>query len=379
MRVLAIKSTISCHRDHGSSTLSFVARSDRESAYPTLWQLEALRVAAHADSWDEVTAALGVDSKHQVLRTVARLEEKLGIQRGLLLDRDNRPHVLEPFQTLVDEAEAILTGWEAMQHRARETERSYFVRFDAYWSHIELIAGDLLSTFRPSSRVSVRIELAPRFGSRREHGGAGMLADLVPPNPRLDVAVAPDDEPEDPAGLTSRHAYRWALVAALDHNHPLQAEVEDGVLDVSHLARYPVVASPKAHRTRDLLDIYQSSFRSFDVRATSPEPAALLAMGHGTRLVPIIASDSTLPLGPWLGTRAVKPTVTVELPTWWPALGFGGGVLGGAYRVYWRTEDKPRGLLAVVTEFAAQLAERSKAVDVRCQRWWERLPSSIRN
>lgn len=48
-----------------------------------------------------------------------------------------------------------------MQHRATETERSYVIRFEAYWSHIELIAGDLLDTVR-GLPVSMRRIRSPR-------------------------------------------------------------------------------------------------------------------------------------------------------------------------------------------------------------------------
>lgn len=349
-----------------------MARNERESAYPTLWQLEALKAAHDAQTWEEVTTQLEVE-KHQVLRTVARLETKLGIGRGLLLDRENAPYVQEPLLRLVDDARAILTTWQVMQEHARESERTYFVRINGYWSHIEHFAGAVMTTFEPSSRAAVRFELAPRFGSKRDQGGAGMVSELLPPNPAVDAVIAPDDDPNDPDGLTSMFLYRWALIAAVDRDHPLQSEVEDGVLDVRHLTKYPLAASPTRHRTRDLLDLYQSSIRRFEVQRVSPEPNALLAMGHGSRLVPVIASDSTLALGPWLGRRALKPTSPVGLPTWWPAIGTSEGVLGGTYRLYWRTEDSPKGLPELIEQFASQLQASAVHLDERAAAWWERL------
>lgn len=122
----------------------------------------------------------------------------------------------------------------------------------------------------------------------------------------------------DRPGITSERLYRWTIIAALHPRHPLQGVVEDGVLDVEELAQYPLAVSPRGHRTRDLVGLFQSSLRRFDVRFVSESPGALISLGHDSDVVPIIASDSTMPIGPWWPPAR---NLREGLPTWWPALG----------------------------------------------------------
>jgi LysR substrate binding domain-containing protein len=377
---------------------SIMARHERESAFPTLWQLGALLIAAERDSWEQVTEELGVSSKHQVLRMIERLEDKLGIERGLLVDLDNKPHVDANFEPLIADVRTLMDAWRALQVQANRIESSYFVRLDGYWSHVENFAAGIVANFKSRvehERNAVRIELISGFGSKRDLGGAGMVEGLVQRNPRVDAVIAPEDErPElkdihgsflvDGQSVSSKRLYRWAIVAAIDVDHPLKRVVDERrTISIAELKPYPLAVSPKGHRSRDLIDLFQSASRRFDIRFVSEEPAALIAFGDGTNVIPIIASDSTLPLVPW--TRGKRKTRAEEFPDWWPAVEVpssdpsGREVLGGAYGLYWRSEDSPRGLPKILEDLGEQFQEAAVHLEARAALWVPYLRSAFRD
>jgi len=172
-----------------------------------------------------------------------------------------------------------------------------------------------------------------------------------------------EDEARIARPLRYLPAYRWALAAAIREGHPLAGEVEGGQLDVSVLASselsHRIVAAPPGHASRVLLEQQQTPSRRFAVSTTSPEPAALVALGSASDRVPIIPTDSE-----------------VEWHSKWPVLtsrGFTGReepkVLGGAFAVYWREHAQPSGLIEPLRKFAEQVAIAASHLDPGTESW----------
>lgn len=366
-----------------------MARSDNETRFATFWQLKVLEVVARADTWDEAEAELGLN-KYQIDRLVRRLAVKLNIERGLLVELDGKPHVPDQYATLVDEVAQVLFGYDAIEEKASLSRRFFIIRIDGYWSHIERFWGSLIGEFE-QDHEGVRIELVPWFGKKRDNAGIGMALDLRerktdlvlgPYDPALDpgldlrptsdasIAVRWDPtNPQDAAPRPMRYlpAYRWALAAAIAPDHELRKHVTDHTLDIAVLAdasrNCPLVVAPPGHISRKMIERYQTPSRRFHIASTSPEPAALVALGSKSNRVPIIPTDSLVewdPTWPILVTknqgRGAKPHT-----------------LGGSYAVYWREKDQPEHLVPILREFATVVASRASAADPG-QRSWGRLP-----
>jgi DNA-binding transcriptional LysR family regulator len=342
-------------------------RNERESATATLWQMKVLEVVARSRTWVEAESELGLN-KYVVDRIIKRLAEKLGTDRPLLVEQDGRPKVPNEFISLVDDVRDLL---EKYRHIERKAHRAgVILRVDSFPSHVEHFLGRLLGQFE-GSHPDLQIEFAPGFGWRRDVGGAGLVADLE--MGKVDLVVAPSDEPDDvasdpfgevssPQGLRSLHAYRWALVAAVRQKHPLLEQVDGrNRLDVRMLAwnsdrgEYSLVTSRKGHLSREALDRYQTARRQFRVETTSDEPASLIALGSSSDRVPLIASDSFVewrPHWPVVTSPAEKRDGTVR-------------DLGGEYRVYWRETNQPGALVPFLREFAREGAEASSKLSGR--------------
>lgn len=362
-------------------------RNERESAFATFWQLQVLDVVARSNSWGSAQSELGLD-KHQILRLIERLAKKLGIERGLLVELAGRPHVPIQYEGLVDEARDVLFRYQAIEEKASLDRRIFLIRIDGYWSHIEQFWGETLGQFE-SAHEDIKVELAPWFGRRRDGAGTGLLVELE--ERKVDVVIAPwdpalapidgvtesdardrlavlwnpldEEEARNARPLRYLPAYRWALAAALRDGHPLTEDIEDGQLDISVLASrelsHRIVAAPPGHASRVLLEQQQTPSRRFAVSTTSPEPAALVALGSASDRVPIIPTDSE-----------------VEWNSKWPVLttrGYTGReeprVLGGAFAVYWREHAQPSGLIEPLRKFAVHVATAASRLDPGTDSW----------
>jgi DNA-binding transcriptional LysR family regulator len=363
-----------------------VPRGGREVPLPTLWQLEAFRTAAQADSWDDAIEALDVTTKHEIIRAVERLQIHLGLRRAILIDRGNRPHVPDHLTGLVDEVDKTLTHWKAARDVASGIEHTFYIRLDGYWSHVENFAAASIVDFHlaeesePSTKV--KVQLVPGFGTKRDFGGMGMTKELQGSNPRVDAVIAPDDNLGRIEGLKSLPLYRWVLLAAIRLGHPIERTTRDRTIDLEVLEKYPLAASPRGHRSRDLLNDRQSAARLFDIPYVSDEPAALLALGQGGDIVPIIASDTKMPVGPWLGTKQVRVDHTAPLPRSWLAIRkTESEVLFGAYRFYWREDTDDEGNeteeASVIRRFGEQLQRDAKPIDELVHTWKGYLPDMV--
>ena len=331
-------------------------------------------------------------NKSQIQRLVQRLADKLEVPR-LLTDLDGQPHVPAEFESLIDEVRDVLFKYTMIQEKANLARRTFLIRIDGYWSHVEQFWGEALGRFERAN-PEIRIELAPWFGRNRDGAGAGLLADLK--DKKIDLVIAPWDpalaptdsgpdkdnddglavlwDPNDPheveeaRGLRYLPAYRWALAAAIRRGHPLserigEGELGDRQLDVAALAEgrpvHPLVVAPSGHSSRLLLDAHQTPSRRFAISSTSPEPAALVALGATSDRVPVIPTDSEVT---WQGH--------------WPVLvtrGPGGRstprILGGTFAVYWRETSQPTGLIASLRMFAEQVALASNLLDPIDKPW----------
>ena len=165
-------------------------------------------------------------------------------------------------------------------------------------------------------------------------------------------------------------AHRWALVAAVRREHPLLKDrVDDLVLPVSTLAAgpdsigYRILASPKGHRSRDLLDLFQTTSRRFDIAETGEEPAALVAMGKASDRVAIVPSDSYV------------PTYWEDgLQEHWPAIVNSRDakvVLGGRYAIYWRETAQPADLVPLIRRLAQDLHDKAMEMDKKLHGRWD--------
>ncbi|HET6949612.1 MAG TPA: LysR family transcriptional regulator substrate-binding protein [Acidimicrobiales bacterium] len=366
-------------------------QNQQDVDYPGLWSLHVLASAAReGESWDDITARLGMRSKHQVLRTVRRLEQRIGV-RGLLIDAGDRPVIPPHHHRFVEEISAMLATWAIARDRAAASARTYLVRVDGYWSHVENFAARVFGTFLPQGPVAgdrVRIELAPAFGRGRDEGGAGLVDDLR--RGKVDLVIAPDDRTaaadngHDAAGAVIRSVplYRWALLAAVRPGHPLAGREAGSTVDADDLVGHELLVSPRGHRTRDLLDLTRDVERRFVIAATSPEPGALIALAHHSDRVAVVASDSALLVGPWTQETA-DPGALAALPRHWPALTVDGKVLGGGYRAYYRIsrpaaagrEEPGRGthLATMLDQLGAALRAASGALDERVAPWTHRI------
>src|SRR4051812_44408512 len=114
-----------------------------ETAFPSLWSIHVLVTAAReGETWDTIVSRLGMRSKHQVLRTVERFERRIGL-RGLLTEEGDHdgPHVPQRYRAFVDELAGMLDVWAIAQEKVSVNPRTYFVRVNGYWSHIENFAA----------------------------------------------------------------------------------------------------------------------------------------------------------------------------------------------------------------------------------------------
>ncbi len=352
-------------------------RGKREANFPTLWQLEAFRAAARAANWDDAIEALGLTSKHEVIRTIDRLQEHLGLRRGLLLDRENRPYVPDDLSRLVAEVESALEHWQAARDSVSGFENSFYIRLDGYWSHVENFAAHSIVDFQlpgESGNSKVTIELVPGFGMKRDSGGIGMMKDLQGPNPRVDAIIAPADHSNEIEGLNSLALYRWVLLAAIRQGHPIEAKMVNRTFELDALEPYPLAASPRGHRSRDLISEQQSPSLIFDIRFVSDEPAALLALGQSGNVIPIIASDTKMPVGPWLGVKSMRLDRTTSLPKSWAAIRKEPDkVFGGAYHFFWRDDRAVNGEeseeASVIRRFGEQLQRDAIHLDALIEPW----------
>lgn len=327
-------------------------RSEDEATKGTYRQLEVFAAADHADSWPDLEHELGLD-KHAIIQTIKRLGEKLNLT-NLALDENDRPTIPPRFHGLVEEAEAILHHYRVLEEKAVGSGRAYWLRCDAYWSHLTHFMahaiGDLEQGF-----PHVHVELAPNFGRHRDRGGAGLLRDLR--QGRFDFVVAPDDGPRP--DVAAMDLYSWVIVAAVREGHPLLAErneeeVRLNVLRAERLNRYPIATSPSGHMTRSTIDKMQSRALRFHVDTTSPEPAALVALGRAGNRIPLIASDS----------------VVEKWEPHWPAIVLDGNhLLTGRYYAYFKSDEGPEAVRDAKLVFAQKLYEHSDELRARTRGW----------
>lgn len=364
-----------------------VPRNDRESSFATFWQLSVLEVVARSDSWTSAESELGLD-KHQIQRLVTRLAAKLKIDRGLLVELEGRPHVPMEYDGLVDEARDVLFKYKAIEEKASLDRRIFLIRIDGYWSHIEQFLGEALGRFE-TAHEEIKVELAPWFGRRRDGGGTGLLVELN--ERKVDLVIAPWDpalapihndpdrdaadglavlwNPMDEADAKETRplrflpAYRWALAAALRDRHPLYKDVEDGQLDVEVLARrdpsHRIVAAPPGHASRILLEQQQTPSRRFAVATTSPEPAALVALGSASDRVPIIPTDSEVDWRPKWPVLVTRGFTGPDEPK----------VLAGTFAIYWREHAQPSGMIEPLRRFAEKVAVAASRLDPGAEGW----------
>lgn len=360
-----------------------MARNDRESRYPTFWQLEALEVVQRATTWDQATAELG-RPRTQIERVVKALSDKLGFQKSLLRNIDGKPVVPPQYDKVVDQVRKVLLSYAVLEERARAPQLAFIVRVDGYWSHVENFLGRVIGEFDHDHHdANTRIELTPWYGAARDRGGAGLVADLL--DDKVDLVIAPWDPALDPDTATGRivatlwdptdestdnlaaqplrylPAYRWALCAAVPPASDIAAALtagNDGYVDVSQLAfrsaDYPLVTSPVGHATRAKLEHHQTASQRFHISTTSPEPAALVSLGATGDRVPIVPSDTNArrdPAWPLLTSRGATRRAERRL-------------LGGAFALYWRETGYPEALPAILRSLAERIAVDAAVIDI---------------
>ncbi len=333
-----------------------MARNDRESAWATFWQLKVLVTVADKKDWLAAASMLDLQDKYQLERILTRLSKKLGVDGGIIVDVDGRPEVPDHCVSIVERARSILDRYDEVKEAAGGSRRRYIVRLDGYWAHVATFAGKVIGDFE-REQPDVTIRLVSTFGRHRDHSGAGILAALV--GGQIDMVISPD-RPERLKGFDFVSGHRWALMAALSDDHRLVPSTRDHrTVGAPDLAEYPVLCSPRGHRTRTLLEELQSAVHRFNIVTEGDEPAALVALGAIDGRVPIVASDShlTLPRGG-------------RLPSSWRALVTSSDeVVGGQYWICWREKGQPAKLVPHLRRLAKALEAGAEPLSERIAPW----------
>ena len=338
----------------------------------TVWQLEVLQRVAEFAADDpvgnratlrDVAASLGV-TRQQVVAALERLEARTGSR--LVEERHEGLWVAQP--DVVARAASILEEVRQFEREARDGGH-WWLRIDGYWAHMTAFLADAIHFMERSVTRSgggslddeIRVELSPDFGEARKLAGVGMLERLE--RGQLDLVVAPAGASTSRL-VRSRTCHRAALMVAVGPDHEVLnlAETKDGTLPVSRLlaADYGMVLSPKGHFSRELIGLYQATGRRVRVEASSPEPAALVALGRVGRRVAVVSSDSIVPATGW---EREDDDTGWEIPEHWLALvDDEGRLLGRQYTVYYRSHSS-----------SSELAASDRPVPPKVGAWLEEM------
>ena len=175
---------------------------------------------------------------------------------------------------LLPAAAEVVTAFEAFR-RTCERVRSgnSYLAIGCFPSYADRVAVAM----RTIANEGVALQLVVAESSRA-HRGADMVNAVS--RHEMDVAVVPDCSL--PEGLEAHELYRWQLRCIISSDHQLAGS---GVCELSELAGGRILASPRGHMTRSLIDaagVVQISFETDSADAL----VALGRTGWGASLVP---------------------------------------------------------------------------------------------
>jgi DNA-binding transcriptional LysR family regulator len=246
----------------------------------TVQQVRAMLAVGNGSTFDSV----GDTSRQAVYQMIARLDDAIFDGSGLTVVARGGHGLTSLGRQLLPEAAALVDAWDRFLARAKELAASPMVEVSCLPAHVGLVDAATSAWRRVNARATTHYREVD--DAHRADQGRRLKAQVNAG--QIDIAIV--SAPGAIAGMATPPMllYKWPIVVVVAHDHPWRNLRSIELKEIAN-SGMPILASPRSHSSRRVLDAAGTSLR---VGFPSPSADALVERARRGNGAALVAGDA---------------------------------------------------------------------------------------